>query len=198
MIRRTNRLPRTLLPALLLALCLSTLFGCKPSVTGYMTATDPRETNVLAKDKSISTEILARFAKNDRLGTRLISPFCYDGHVFLVGEYDQPDQPDLAEALAREVEGVRSVTSHLLPRQSDPLCDEKANDALALAVLSRLDADEKVQGYNIDVKALQCYNIVLLGLAPSQEDIDRAAAAAAKVTGVREVASYIRVYTPKP
>lgn len=185
-------------PLFLLLLALTLTAGCNPYVAGYKYATDPRETSVHAKDKAISTEILARFADNEAVGMTALSATAYDGQVYLVGEYVSPGQLDLAEQIAHKVDGVKGVTTYALPRSERSDCNDLSNFALAQEAGARLVADKDVHGYNVDVKALHCDTIVLIGLMASKAEIARAKAVVAKVKGVKKIVSYLKVYTPKP
>ncbi|MGE4292901.1 MAG: BON domain-containing protein [Desulfovibrio sp.] len=184
--------------AMLLVTCFVLLSGCNPYVAGYKYASDPRETSVLARDKAISTEILARFADNEVVGMTAISASAYDGQVYLVGEYMNTAQLEAAKRIAAKVEGVRGVTIYAQPRSKRKDCEDLGNLTLAQEVGARLVADETVHGYNVDVKAVQCRTIVLLGLVADEAEIAQAKVVAAKVKGVEKVVSYLKVYTPKP
>ncbi|WP_022663414.1 BON domain-containing protein [Paucidesulfovibrio longus] len=190
-------MPRTLSAPLrlLCLLSLAVLAGCNPYTSGYKYASDPRETSVLAGDKAISTEILARFADNEAVGMTDLSASAYDGQVYLVGEYLNTAQLEAAKRIAAKVEGVRGVTVYARPRSEREDCSDLANLALAQEVGARLVADDIVHGYNVDVKALQCRTIVLLGLVADKAEIAQAKAVAAKVQGVDNVVSYLKVYT---
>lgn len=188
--------PRPLFLALAALLCLAGLAGCAPSTAGYEYAGDPRATNVLARDKAISTEILARFADEASVGVNALSVSTYDGQVFLVGEYTGPAQLQTAKRIASHVKGVRGVTIYAQPASRRGECDSVANLTLAQEVGASLIADKTVQGYNVDVKAVQCRTVVLLGLVSDKAEIARAETLAAEVKGVAKVVSYLKVYTP--
>ena len=94
--------------------------------------------------------------------------------------------------LARQVEGVKSVTDHFLPKKEDEACGTTANLKLVAKVKKELIGDGDISSTQIEVKALQC-NIILLGLVGSSNEISKATAHAKAVEGVRSVKSYLRV-----
>ncbi|MFC1533202.1 BON domain-containing protein [Thermodesulfobacteriota bacterium] len=120
-----------------------------------------------------------------------ISTYCYDGNVYLVGEYENPIQKRQALKLAKGVEGVKSVTGHFLPKRKGDLCGATDNLELIARVKAKLIKDEDIWSTNIEVKALQCH-ILLLGLVGSRNQISKAITHAKKVDGVRRVKSYLK------
>jgi hyperosmotically inducible protein len=58
-------------------------------------------------------------------------------------------------------------------------------------VKAKLIGDKEIWSTNIEVKSLQC-NIVLLGIAGSHAQINRAVSHAKSVEGVRSVTTYLK------
>jgi hypothetical protein len=56
----------------------------------------------------------------------LVGDSCYNGHVYLFGEYDTVDQKKPVK-LARDAEGVKLVTHYFLPKKEDDTCGTTAN-----------------------------------------------------------------------
>jgi hyperosmotically inducible protein len=163
--------------------------GC---TTVYKSAVDERSLGKQYDDEKITLDIRKKFTDDAKIKYFDISTYCYNGHVYLVGEYDTADQKSQAVKLAKEVEGVKSVTDYFLPKKKADTCGTTDNLKLSTKVTADLIADKAISSTQIEVKALQCH-IVLLGLVGSTDQINKAIAHAKSVEGVRSVKSFLRV-----
>ena len=163
--------------------------GC---TTIYKSAVDERSVGKQYDDEKITMAIRKKFSDNEKIKYFDISTYVYNGHVYLVGEYDSVDQKNLAVKLAGEVEGVNSVTDYFLPKKKDETCGTMANLKLLAKVKKDLIGDGEISSTQIEVKALQC-NIILLGLVSSADEINKATAHAKAVEGVRNVKSFLKI-----
>ena len=166
------------------------MMGCISDI--YKSAVDERSLGDQYDDQSITMSIREKFTADEKIKYFDISTYVYNGHVYLVGEYDTADQKNQAVKLARQVEGVKSVTDHFLPKKEDEACGTTANLKLVAKVKKDLIGDGDLSSTQIEVKALQC-NIILLGLVGSANEISKATAHAKAVEGVRSVKSYLRI-----
>lgn len=166
---------------------LSITFGCAI----YDAAVDERSVNTIASDTSIKGTIVKEFFNDDKIKSLDISTGCYQGHVYLVGEYDDSVQKERAIKIAESIEGVKSVTTYLLPKKKGDLCGTDENLAIAGKVKAKLIGDTDIWSTNIDVKSVQC-NVVLYGLVGSKTEIDKAIAHAKSVDGIRSVQSFLK------
>jgi len=162
--------------------------GC---TTIYKSAVDERKLGEQYDDEKITMAIRNKFSDDEKIKYFDISTYCYNGHVYLVGEYDTADQKNQAVKLAREVEGVKSVTEYFLPKKKDETCGTTANLKLFTKVKTELIGDKDISSTQIEVKALQC-NIILLGLVGSADEIKKAISHAKAVEGVRSVKSFLK------
>ena len=178
---------RCLYLTLLLAML---MMGCISDI--YKSAVDERSLGDQYDDQSITMSIRKKFTEDEKIKYFDISTYVYHGHVYLVGEYETAGQKNQAVKLARQVEGVKSVTDHFLPKKEDEACGTTANLKLVAKVKKELIGDGDISSTQIEVKALQC-NIILLGLVGSSNEIGKATAHAKAVEGVRSVKSYLRV-----
>jgi hyperosmotically inducible protein len=121
-----------------------------------------------------------------------ISTYCYNGNVYLVGEYDKLEQKNQATRLAAQVPGVKSVTDHFLPKKKDEACGITDNLATEAKVRAGLIEDRDLSSTQIETKMIQC-QVILLGLVRSKADIERAVSLAKGVNGVRSVKSLLVV-----
>lgn len=164
------------------------LSGC----SAYKIAVDERNVSTAAKDEKISFMIKKEFLNDDQVKYFDYDALSYDGHVFIIGEYDSKAQADKAIALAKKVEGVKRVTTFLLPKKEDDLCGSVDNMDLFRQIKTKLVEDENIWSTNVNVTMLQC-NAVLTGIVGSANEKARAEAHARSVRGVRSVKSYLKV-----
>ena len=167
---------------------LLTLNGCG---TIYSAAVDERNVSTIANDTKIKGEIVKKFYDDDKIKSLDISTGCYLGHVYLVGEYDKIGQRYRAIKLAKSVEGVKSVTTYLLPKKKDDSCGTSENLEIVGKVKAKLVGDKEIWSTNIDIKSIQC-KVVLYGLVGTKKEINKAIAHAKSVEGVRGVKSFLK------
>ena len=156
----------------------------------YTTAVDQRDVETILNDTKIKFTIGNKFYDDEAINSLNLSSGCYSGHVILVGEYDKAFQKKRAIKIAKSIEGVKSVTTYLLPKNKDDVCGTDDNIKLTLEVKTKLVADKDIWSTNIDVKSVQC-NVVLYGLVASENKIKKAVAHAKSVEGVRSVKSFL-------
>jgi hyperosmotically inducible protein len=163
--------------------------GC---TTIYKSAVDERSAGEQYDDQKITMAIRKKFSDDEKIKYFDISTYCYNGHVYLVGEYDTVDQKNQAVKLAGKVEGVKSVTDYFLPKKNDDTCGTTANLKLSTKVKTKLIGDKDISSTQIEVKALQC-NIILLGLVGSADQIQKSISHAKTVEGMRSVKSFLKL-----
>lgn len=174
-----------LLCTLLLATLLS---GC---ATPYKASVDNRTIKEMASDETITFKIKSAFAKEETLDYLDIDAASYMGNVYLTGEYDTLAQKQRFISLAQGVDGVKSVTTYLLPTGGGS-CGTVDRVRMLTEVNKKLVEDEDIWSTNVDVKAVQC-DIVLMGLVGSSSEIHKSVRHARSVEGVRNVKSYLKV-----
>jgi hyperosmotically inducible periplasmic protein len=157
----------------------------------YGVAVEERSAATIASDKNITLTIQEKFLGDDAIKALDISPFCYNGHVYLVGEYGTEKERGRALEIANKVAGVNSITPYLLPKKKKDTCGTTDNVEIAAKVSAKLIGDKDIWSTNIDVKVVQC-NVVLLGIVGSKTEIDKAVAHARSVSGIRGVISYLK------
>lgn len=161
--------------------------------TAYKVVMDQRNVKTQAQDEKIELTIRKKLADSDQVKLFDISTYCFNGNVYLVGEYDVSSQKGDAVKLAKQVEGVKSITQYFLPKKAGDHCGTSDNIELTVKVTANLVKDKGISSTNIKVKSVQC-NIVLLGLVGSKKQITKAVAHAKSVIGVRSVKSYLKVF----
>lgn len=144
------------------------------------------------QDKKI-TGLIYKKLISDRLTQSLsITPRCYNGRVYLIGEYDKEDEKNRAIAIAGEVEGVLSLETHLVLRSGRTEADDQEDVRLSAEVKTKLVASGAVSTARLDVVAVQ-NSIVLVGIVRNEKEIARAVEIAQHIEGVRSVTSFLTV-----
>lgn len=181
---------RLLVPVFVLAVlaCTVLLQGC----TVYKAAVDERNVGTIASDEKITLLIKKEFLNDDSVKYLDYDVASYHGHVFIMGEYESRAQADQAIALARSVEGVRKVSTYLLPKRENDACGTFDSLELEASIKKRLIEDKDIWSTNVDVYMVQC-NAVLVGIVGSTAERNRAIAHAKSVAGVRSVKSFLKV-----
>jgi len=174
-------------------------YGCSSILTTaaeqiYLTVTDHREVKTILNDTAIKLTIINKFHDDDVINTLNsldLSIECYRGNVYLVGEYDTPVQKTRAIKIAKSIEGVKRVTSYLLPKNKSDVCGIDENLVIMGRVKTKLIGDKDIWSRNIDVKSVQC-NVVLYGLVASKIKINKAIEHSKSVKGVRSVKCFLK------
>jgi len=117
--------------------------------------------------------------------------FCYNGDVYLIGEYDTAVQTEKVLKIAHSVKGVKSVTTYLLPKRKIDTCGTMDHAAMSIRLQALLIQDRDIHSTNIDVKVVQCH-VILLGIVGTGSEADKAVALAGSVEGVRDVTSFLK------
>ena len=166
----------------------TTITGC---TTIYKTVVDERNVKTIARDTKIKGKILAKFIDDKTIKALDISVACYEGRVYLIGEYETIEQRELSIEIARNTEGVKNISTYLLPKKKDPPCSTKENIKITAKVKVKLVGDKNIWSTNIDIKTIQCI-VVLWGLVGSNEEIRKSIAHGRSVEGVKSVKSFLR------
>jgi len=156
----------------------------------YEIAQEERTAATLALDNKIVLNLADKFTQDSVISPFDVSPYCYDGRVYLIGEYETVEEWTRAIEIAARESGVKSITTYILMKEGAPACGLLDNFMIYANVRAKLILDEELRSTNIDIKAVQC-QVVLLGIVASPEEIDRAVANAQGVEGVLRVQSFL-------
>lgn len=145
-----------------------------------------------ALDERIVAEISTRFLKAEDVTYLDIQPRSYAGHVYLIGEASSPGELDAAVDISKDVQGVRSVTTYVLPKPEQPACSSLDNARIESRVRTALSETHAALASRIDLTVFQC-RVVLTGTVPSREDEAALLAEIQAVEGVGSARSLLRV-----
>lgn len=177
---------------LLLALALLLIPLLNSCGTIYGAAVDERNVSTIKSDHEIKARILKQFADDKDVGVLDFAVSSYEGHVYLIGEYETQTQKNRAVQIAEKQPGVKGLTTHLIKEDPYSPCGPAKNLELTAKVKTKLIKDDDIWSTNIDVKTMQC-RTVLWGLVGSKKEVTKAIAHASGVKGVKSVKSLIKV-----
>lgn len=161
--------------------------GC---TTVYKATVDERNVSTIASDDKIAVTISKRLLDDSDIKILDISADCYNGRVYLVGEYENEKHKDRAVKIAKSVVGVKSVTTYMLPKKKEDACGTSDNLAIIAKVKAKLIKDKEIWSTNIKVKSVQC-NVVLLGIVGSGTESRKIIQHVKSVEGVRSIKSFL-------
>ncbi|MBW2638466.1 MAG: BON domain-containing protein [Deltaproteobacteria bacterium] len=144
-----------------------------------------------AGDKRIMSTILKKFLADYLVRDLNITPRCYNGHAYLVGEYETEKQRERAVEIAKGIAGVTTLETYLLPKKKDDPCKPEDNLRITSEAKTIIAGDRKIWSKNLSIVTVQC-NVVLMGFTGKQTDIQKVIEHAKSVEGVRNVKSYLK------
>lgn len=164
--------------------------GCSTSGVIYDLAADERSATAIVSDNVIKTAIQGSLLEDREMKILDISVYCYNGFVYLIGEYDRDVQKEKAVRIARSTKGVKHVEARLFPKKHNDACTLKENLIIKGKMEALLLADEDIWT-PIDVNVVQC-TIILLGIMETREELNKAVMNARSLEGTRGVISYLK------
>lgn len=186
-----------LIPAASLAL----LLGASGAVLAE-TSAKPKsaDTATAIGDATITMQVKAKYLGDSRLKSSDISVTTANGVVSLTGKAPSSESKDVAEELARQVEGVRNVDNLIeTPSVAGSIggdiksavkkTEQASSDSWITAkVKSSLLADGSTKGLKINVRTIN-HVVILSGTAGSQAEVDKAVEISRSIKGVENVDS---------
>lgn len=193
-----NNLKKSIAAAVLL-FSLVPLSGCVSTVVGAgaavgVAAFEERPLKVHAQDTSLATQIRFNLIEAGQEYVKSVGVEVYESRVLMTGIVK--DEATRAEALklAWKVEGVKDVFNELQIAQSD--LTALAKDSWVTTQLkSRITFDEFVFAINYSIETVAGI-VYLIGVAQSQEELDRVIAHARDLGYVKRVISHVRIKKP--
>ncbi|MCE9639251.1 MAG: BON domain-containing protein [Betaproteobacteria bacterium] len=184
----------------------------KPNPTG---TTKMRNSAHPVDDSMITTKIKGKFVADKQIRKDNIEVKTVDGVVELTGTARSKAKARHAVALARKVNGVKSVTNSIeitppaavaagdptykdrsastRTSKSGAASDQPVSDTwITTKVKAKLAEDKQVKGRNISVKTVNGV-VQLSGFAGSADEVSKAASLAGDIKGVKSVNNDIKV-----
>lgn len=185
------------LVAVVLLAALLPLGGCAPLVVGGAAV----GATVVAQDRPVKTAI-ADSAIQANIGKRLLE-FDVDvfqrvdievveGKVLLTGIVPDPQNRIDAVRIAWQADGVAEVINEIEVRDTSSLSDAARDSWITTKLRSAILFDSEIHSINYTIDTVN-KTVFLMGIAQSQEELDRVVGYARQIDYVRRVVPYVRI-----
>ncbi len=171
--------------------------ACVPVVVGTgaavgATASQERGVKGALDDTAIRLDINDRWFKDHHSAYSDINLQVQEGRVLLTGTAPDPELRVKAVRLAWQANGVREVINEIEVRDSESLTDAAQDALISTKLKTRLIGDSEVLSRNYSIETVNG-TVYLIGIAQSQEELDRVVAHARDVAYVKRVVDYVRI-----
>lgn len=181
-------------------LSLFALNNCAPVAVGAaattgVAAAQERTVGRAIDDSTIHSKILGTFSQkdvNDLLTN--VNVEVTEGAVLLTGAVNKPETIIEAVKICWQVEGVKEVINEIQVNDRKSLKDYAKDTWITTQVKGRLIAEKNLRSVNYTVETINSV-VYLMGIAQSQEELDKATYIASRVKGVGQVVSHVRLKT---
>jgi len=143
-------------------------------------------------DALASNQIKSRLLMLDRAGFSAVDVEVAAGRLLLSGYAPSEQHRDAAEVTARNVASVREVFNEIQVGPADTWRRSAQDEFITAQVRTRLIASRSVRGVNVNIETHRGV-VYLLGLARTEEELQRAAEITSTVSGVSRVVSLMTV-----
>lgn len=148
---------------------------------------DERAMGTIMDDKTLATDIKTQLLSRNFSDGFSVAVYCYGGKVFLVGTAEERFRAE-AEQIARDQQGVQSVTAHWFTGPSSITSDTQ----LELSVATSLITARRVSSTQVNLE-VHGGQVVVLGMVNNQASVDRVLKAVRETKGVKDVVSYLLI-----
>ena len=179
---------RTGMVIITIFICMGMVAGC----TAYKAARDERSVGTYMDDTAISGKIKYQLLRDNTVKGLDIAAYVYTGKVYLVGVIERDVQKSRAIAIAKGVEGVKSVSSYILNKNQVTVGKTVDDTAITAKVRTKMIKDKAMKSTQIDVKTILGH-VVLLGIVSNSNDLNKAIRYAKSVENVTKVKSFVMV-----
>jgi osmotically-inducible protein OsmY len=156
-------------------------------------ASEERGLGGAASDSRIEADINDKWIHTSMEIENDVSLTIHEGRVLLTGTVPTPDLRVQAVRLVWEVAGVREVNDEIKVGADDAGFGSYARDvAISTELRTKLLFDSKIQSINYSVETVSG-TVYLMGVAQSQDELDRVTSYARNISHVDRVVSYVRL-----
>lgn len=171
--------------------------GCAPLVVGgaavgATVVAQERSVGSAAEDTAIHTEIARRLLASDREIYQKVDISVDEGRVLLTGLVPVPQDRVEAARIAWQADGVKEVINEIEVRDKSTVSNAARDAAITGQLRSRILFDGSVRSINYTIDTVNG-RVYLLGVAQSQEELDRVIDHAREIPYVRGVIPYVRI-----
>lgn len=185
-------------PILFAALCATSLSSGCVAATGLvaagagMVAVQDRTMGRSLDDATASNTVKTRLMALDNNAYLRVDVEMAEGTLLLSGTTPTAEHKAMAERIAWSVAGVSDVANEVVVGRSPGMLRSGLDNFITAQVRTKILADAQIKGVNYNIET-QKGVVYLMGLARSEEELQRAAESASMVRGVERVVSYVIV-----
>ncbi len=195
----SNRItaPNTLLIFALVVALAPLLGGCVPLVfggaaVGATVVAQERPVSTAISDTTIQAGIDKRLLESNVDIFKRVDISVVEGRVLLTGLVPEPQNRLDAARIAWQPDGVKEVINEIEVVDRSSLSDAARDTWITTKLRGKITFDDKISGINYTIDTVN-QRIYLIGIARSQEELDRVIAYARDIDYVRGVVPYVRV-----
>jgi osmotically-inducible protein OsmY len=174
--------------------CVTAAVGAAAGVGAIMA--QERSLGAALDDGAAATELRSRLIALDARGFADVSLEVVEGRLLLSGTAPTIQHRIDAERLAWSIEQIQAVANEIVVGEPTSIWRSGMDELITAQVRARLVAARDVRAVDVNVETSQG-TVYLLGLARSEEEIQRAAEIASITPGVQRVVSYMHVRAPR-
>lgn len=192
-----RRAGATLFPVLSLGMILLANSGCVPLAIGAGAATgaavlQERSVGANLDDTTLRLNIEGLLQKEGGPLAEQVGVEVSEGRVLLTGAVRTPDDRVRATMVSWRSAGVKEVINEIQVTDKSSLGNLAKDTWITTKLRARILADTQVNDLNYSVETVNGV-VYLIGIAASQQELDRVIGYARNISGVGKVVNYVRV-----
>ena len=147
-------------------------------------------------DAAASQEVKTRLMAMDRAGFAEVDVEVANSALLLSGAAPTEQHRQAAEMVARNVRSIDNVYNEIVIGPRSSIMGNAEDEWITARIRARLTASSSVRAINVNIETFRG-NVYLMGLARSEQELQRAAEIASLVSGVNRVVSFMQVRAPR-
>jgi osmotically-inducible protein OsmY len=170
----------------LLSSC-STVFGPAGKFgTGVSITFDPRTVGMQIDDTIMQKSMIARLAISEKKYFLLIQVEVLDGHIFITGKVDEPEEKIKITKLAWETRGVRSVKNAIQIRGQSNFKSTSKDILITTQLRAAMIISKTIKSSNYTLETIN-KKIYIFGISFDEEERKEVLEEANKIYGVKDI-----------
>lgn len=174
-----------------LAGCAPTLLVGAGAAAGNAAAQERGFKNTVS-DSALETEISGKLLGHSGKLFMEVSVEVNEGRVLLTGNVAKPEHRIEAVKIAWQTDGVREVINEIQIRDDTGILDSARDGLVTTELSSKITFDKHIKSVNYSIETVNGV-VYLLGIAQSQEELDRVINHARQISYVRRIVSHVRI-----
>ncbi|MEO5374166.1 MAG: BON domain-containing protein [Alphaproteobacteria bacterium] len=171
------------------------LEGCSPTGAALgitSIESDDRTLREQTLDAEIRISLNKMMFEADSRIYRAVGIQVWEGRVALTGAVSRPEDRDRVIAIAKSISGVKAVIDEIQIADEATLGSFINDTVIEERLKTRLLVSEDLQKVNVSIRAVNGV-VYLLGVAHTQEELDRVIQQARDIDAVRKVVDHVRI-----